>query len=47
VYNVVDGTFFPSELTVDSEEKQVAFATLYTQPPDDELKMGPKHVKAM
>jgi hypothetical protein len=26
--------------------KQVPFATLYTQPPDDGLQMGPKHVEA-
>jgi hypothetical protein len=32
--------------TVDLEVKQVQFATLYTQPPDDGLQMGRKHVEA-
>jgi hypothetical protein len=36
----------PSPTIVDSEEKQVPFATLYTRPPDDALKMNPKHVEA-
>jgi hypothetical protein len=33
----------PGPPTVDLEVIQVPFATLYTQPPDDGLQMGPKH----
>jgi hypothetical protein len=32
----------PSLLTVDSEVKRVPFATSYTRPPDDGLKMSPE-----
>jgi hypothetical protein len=56
VYNVANGTCFtskstvggpawPSPHTVDSEEIQLTFATLYTRPPDDGLQMGAKHVE--
>jgi hypothetical protein len=45
---VANGTCFSSEYTVgiESEEKQLPFAALYTRPPDEGLKLSPKHVEA-
>jgi hypothetical protein len=36
-------TSYPGTPTVGLQLKQVPFATIYTQPPDDGPHMGPKH----
>jgi hypothetical protein len=52
VYNLTNGTCFSSNSTVggpptvELELKEIPLFTLHNRPPDDGLRMAPKHVEA-